>query len=397
MSKNPTALRVGMSGLLRGRRYTVRGWVGFSVVVDGETYYWTEFNVADERGLAATLVFEETEDGPTWKWFTLLEPRRPLTIAEAAAKRAGDTVEYEGRQIPITLVSESHAVEVEGEAPGGVLRGEVARYFNADAGQQRLFVATWVGEKLEFYIGQTIGRRLVEDAFGLPRAKSFNENFSSANPVENDSAEWDGLKTGLGVLALIGFFVWRIIGENYDPEPDIRFAAPPAVQPAPASLLVSVGARGTLEGRAAEVLEYADGEVVMRGARFHENEFLLRVADRGEALLVQGWRGDPNHWLRLRPIAVPATFTPTWAGDLRRGSSFLVDGRSFVTADVFLERPKPAKGVRADTPWSQPTLYGLVARNGEEWLLCRWDEKEIRWYLGRTLHAATVAAAFPKS
>lgn len=395
MSKNPTALRVGMSGLLRGRRYTVRGWVVFSVVVDGETYYWTEFNVADERGVAATLVFEETEDGPTWKWFTLLEPRRPLTIAEAAGKRAGDTVEYEGRQIPITLVSESHAVEVEGEAPGGVLRGEVARYFNADAGQQRLFVATWLGEKIEFYIGQTIGRRLVESAFGLPRMKSFNENFAATASAA--SFDWEQIKGALWVLGVIGFFVFKIVDENYDPEPNIQFAAPPAVQPAPSSSSVSVGARGMLEGRATEVLEYADGEITTRGARFHENEFLLRVADRGEALLVQGWRGDPSHWLFLRPISVPTTFTPTWAGGLRRGSSFLVDGRRFETTDVLLERPQPAKGVRAGTPWSQPTLYGLVARNGEEWLLCRWDEKEIRWYLGRAISAPEVAAAFPKS
>ncbi|MBI2512363.1 MAG: DUF4178 domain-containing protein [Opitutae bacterium] len=394
MSRNPTALRVGMSGLLRGRRYTVRGWVVFSVVVDGETYYWTEFNVADERGVAATLVFEETEDGPTWKWFTLLEPRRPLTIAEAAAKRAGDTVEFEGRQIPITLVSESHAVEIEGEAPGGVLRGEVARYFNADAGEQRLFVATWLGEKIEFYIGQTIGRKLVESAFGLPPTKSFNENFSSA--TSDSSADLEYVKNGAWALVVLGVFALRFIFENYDPEPDVRFAAPPAMTPAPASGL-AVGARGTLVGRTTEVVEYADGEVAMRGARFHANEFLLRVADRGEALLVQGWRGDPNHWLLLRPIVVPATFTPTWAGGLRRGSGFQVEGRRFETVDVWLERPKPAKGVRAGTPWAQSTLYGLVARNGEEWLLCRWDEKEIRWYLGRALSAATVAAAFPRS
>lgn len=395
MSKNPTALKVGMSGQLRGRRYTVRGWVVYSVEIDGEKYYWTEFNVADANGLGATLVFEETEDGSTWKWFTLLEPRRPLAIAEAEAKKVGDTVEYEGRQIPITLVDESYAEEIEGEPPGNVAWHEIARYFNADAGQQRLFVATWVNGKIEFYIGQTIGRRLVESAFGLPRAKGFNENYSSASASGDGSGmDWNDIKTALGVIAFLGFIIWQIVDENYEPEPNIRFAAPPAMTPAPSSLLVSADARGTVDGQAVQVLEYADAEVVTRGARFHENEFWLRVADHGEALLVQGWRGDPNHWLFLRAMEVPSPFTPTWAGGLRRGARFQVEGRRFETTDLLLGRPKPAKGLRAGTPWMQSTLYGLVARNGDEWLLCRWDEKEMRWYIGRRLSPDEVAAAF---
>lgn len=387
MSKNPTALKVGMSGELRGRRYTVRGWVVYSVEIDGEKYYWTEFNVADANGLGATLVFEETEDGPTWKWFTLLEPRRPLTIAEAEAKKVGDTVEYEGRSIPITLVDESNAEEIEGEPPGNVARGEVARYFNADAGQQRLFVATWVGGKIEFYIGQTIGRRLVESAFGLPRMAGRNENYASAGAGTS-------LEIGEGWRAILGIgaFLLVILVNSFsgcEREPDVQFAAGPGLKAASAQA-VPVGARATIDGHVLAVAAHAKVTVLQPRARFEEHEYWLRSDDGREMLLLQGWAGSANHWLLLESGSVSTNTDAFAAARIRALTSIELDGQRYTVTDLLLARAGQVDGDASGAPWSARDQYGFLARRGDEWVLCRWDEKRILWFKGRLVPPAAL-------
>ncbi len=42
--------------------------------IDGETYYWSEFNLRADDQTSATLVFEETDDGGDWKLFTDFTP-----------------------------------------------------------------------------------------------------------------------------------------------------------------------------------------------------------------------------------------------------------------------------------------------------------------------------------
>lgn len=387
MSLNPTALKIGMSGELRGRRYTVRGWVVYSVEIDGEKYYWTEFNVADANGLAATLVFEETEDGPTWKWFTLFEPRRPLTIAEAAAKRVGDTVEYEGRAIPITLVDESVAEEVEGEPPGNVARGEVARYFNAEAGEQRLFVATWVGGKIEFYLGQTIGRRLVESAFGLPTMASVNANFGAAMmsaPQQVSNLMAAGCIGGAILLVVVvAFFA------SYDPEPKLDFRAPPKLLTAGGPTIL-VGGRGSIDGRALAVTAHAKVTVLQPRVRFEAHEYWLRAEDGREALLIHGWGGATNHWLLLESSAMAWNTDAFAAARMRALTSVELDGQRYTVTNLLLARAGPIDGDAAAAPWSSGEQYGFLARRGDEWLLCRWDESRIKWFKGRLIPPAAL-------
>lgn len=392
MSKNPTALRVGMSGQLRGRRYTVRGWVVYSVEIDGEKYYWTEFNVADANGLGATLVFEETEDGPTWKWFTLLQPKRPLTIAEAEAKKVGDTVDYEGRQIPITLVDESYAEEIEGEPPGNVAWHEIARYFNADAGQERLFVATWVGGKIEFYIGQTIGRRLIEDAFGLPRMKTESAAYASDS---GGATDWGSIKAALWVVGVIGFLIFKVVDENYDPSP--VFAAPPALRAAP-PLAMPLGIHGKFDGQSFEIAGYARTEILARTHRFQMHEYALHGAEANdETLLLHGWGGDPAQCLRLTRVEPPPAFTGVVAAGLRRNAAVLIGDQRFTVSFIFLTRVQALTGLPPESsPWAARELYGFVARAGDEWLVCRWSEQQLRWYRGRALPHAAVLSAFEK-
>jgi hypothetical protein len=170
---NPTPLRVGARGTLHGWSVTVTGRVVLGVEIDGETYYWNEYYLMGDSGSSGTLVYEETEHGPEWKLFRLFEPERPLTAREAMAKRVGDTVNLDGTPTKVTLVDESRVYHIEGSAPEGVAVGDVAQYFNADTGQ-RMLVASWTGDEIEFYEGEDAPAELIASAFGFaqPRASS---------------------------------------------------------------------------------------------------------------------------------------------------------------------------------------------------------------------------------
>src|ERR1041385_3980119 len=166
---NPTALPIGMTGDLSGRHYRVVGRVVMGMDDDGACY-WNEFNIVDDAGKPATLVFEETARGGEWKLFTMFEPEYPMTAEDAATRRAGDELNLEGTQVRVTLVDESRVYHIEGEAPEGVEVGDVAHYFNAAAGNKML-VVSWTGEEVEFYWGTDLTSGTVAAAFDLQSEK----------------------------------------------------------------------------------------------------------------------------------------------------------------------------------------------------------------------------------
>jgi hypothetical protein len=145
MNENPTQLMVGANGVLSGIRYRVIGRVVMGMTEDGETYYWQEFNLLDDSGRNATLVYEDGE----WKLFMMFDPARPMSAAEAEGYRVGDTVNLDGRPVAVTLVGQSRVYYIEGRAPEGVEVGDVAQYFNADTGLEML-VVSWTGDRLNF-------------------------------------------------------------------------------------------------------------------------------------------------------------------------------------------------------------------------------------------------------
>ncbi|MCM2274443.1 MAG: DUF4178 domain-containing protein [Candidatus Didemnitutus sp.] len=387
---NPTALRLGMTGMINGRRYKVVGRVVLSMVADdGETYYWNEFNMADESGTTATLVYEETGIGPEWKWFTLFEPRKPLTVAEAAAKRVGDTVEFEGRQIPVELVDESRVVYIEGQAPEDVEVGDVARYFNANPGGGKMWVASWTGEDIEFYLGKTLGRKHVEAAFGLPRQRREAAG-SGFWAFSIDAARQVGWSTWFWVAILVAYFGVMIF-ENY--EPPARVLPPPEMKAAP-TFRLPARARANLDGKSVEVAARSVSECLLTRARFKQHEYLLRDEAGAESLLWNGWAGHASVWVLLREIEMPKKFDALTAAKLRNGSKVKIDGREFAVTELMLGRLSEIDGASAATHWPSKELCGFVARAGDEWLVCRWSAGGLRCYLGRAIPSPTVMVAF---
>ena len=68
-----------------------------------------------------------------------------MTAADAATKRVGDRLNLTGEDVRVTLRSTSRVYHIEGQAPEGVEVGDVANYFNAQAGND-MQVVSWTGD-----------------------------------------------------------------------------------------------------------------------------------------------------------------------------------------------------------------------------------------------------------
>lgn len=379
---NPTALNLGRAGELNGRRYTVRGRVVLRADIDGEAYFWNEYNLVDALGRAVTLVYEESEAGSPWKLFEDFTPSAPLTAREAASKRAGDEVRLDGRVAQVSLVDESEVVTIEGRAPEGVETGDVANYFNADVGDE-MIVVSWSGEEVEYFRGREIPARVVEAAFQLPATRS-TPSFLGAAAGGDRSRQ---------VLVGVIIFVLFAAGFGlYSTTRDHRTSRLPPPQPAPVRQLAD-GAQGTLEGRHFTLQGHTLTAVSRLGKRFERREYRL-VDDAGQpALLVNCLGGNPAEWHLLRPLESPRTYRPEDAAAVKVGATVSAGGGPVQVLQVFLARAVQSDG-RTFNDWGDAVHYGFIARGESGWCLARWNEREVQWFTGRAVPEKDVLAAF---
>jgi len=392
-TENPTSLRVGATGALNGWRVRVAGRVVLGVEIDGETYHWNEFNLLDGFGRSATLVFEEGEHGPEWKLFQDFVPLRAVTAAEAATKRVGDRVSLDGTPRPITLADQSRVIHIEGTAPEGVEVGDVAHYFNVDTGE-RMLVASWTGDEIEFYEGHDVPGRQIADAFGLEAggpAFAAPERSSAART----SAGSKGVFRIVGVV-LMGVVLFGIYSCNGSGRSSRAVsAAPPPKKAAPAFRLAN-GATGALAQKSYTVAGHATVEIARVGARHDRHEYSLTGDTGGSALLINGLTGGPQEWHLFVPVAAAgslAALTPYGAAQRRKGAPVPLAERTFRITELFQARTQAVDGPGLGETWL-PLHYGFVAREAEDWLIARWTEAGIRFHRGRPLTQSAVMAAF---
>ena len=364
---NPTPVRVGARGAFHGWRVRVAGRVVMGVTIDGETYHWQEFHLVGESGNTGTLVFEETEHGPEWKLFRLFEPAQPLPVAEAAAKRVGDTVNLDGTPTRVTLVGQSRVYHLEGEPPEGVEVGDVSRYFNADTGR-RMLVASWSGDEIEFYEGEDVPAALVRTAFGLPAATPASFHELAAAPAGQMVRRY----TIFAVVGLFGVLGAAVFLSQCSHRSARGAGATPraAVQPAPA-LQLPLGASGRL-GSEFTITGSATVTVARVNGRYQRREYALRGA-RGEMhVLVQGLSGQPKEWHVLQPIDPPHRLDPYQLAVHRRNAWVdLPPGRAQV-GELFRTEATAHGG--SGVPPASGVRYGFTARSSTGLLVARWNE-----------------------
>jgi hypothetical protein len=380
---NPTKIEIGATGLFHGQKYRVVGRVLLGEKEDDMIYGWNEFNLMTDSGEAATLVFEQTQRGPEWRWFTMFEPEFELPAEDAATKRVGDVVNLDGVDVTVTLVQESRIYLIDGTAPEGQKVGSRANYFNAEAGY-KMIVVSWTGKEMEYYKGVTISAGMVASAFNLPVGQLLKFNVVGGGGYSGT----DIRKVLVPVLIGLFLFIWlltKIPSGNREPAV--------VIHPAPASPL-SVGSSGSLNGTHYQIVGHAQVEIAKVGNFVDRHEYYLRDDDTNDALLVYGVDPDVKNWILFTPLHPALALTPQQAGNVRLGKTVNVDGVIAPVNELFrstiqqIEDPEQL-GWKSGDVW-----YGFSGREGSTVLLVRWNEQEIEFERGTMIDTKTVIAAF---
>jgi hypothetical protein len=381
---NPTPLQVGMSGALFGKSYRVAGRVVLGTEQDGQTYYWNEFNLIAADGETATLVFEPTEHGGEWRLFILFEPENPITAADAATKRVGDPLNLEGTDVRVTLVSRSRIYHIEGEAPEGEEVGDVAQYFNAEAGNT-MIVVSWTGDEVECYRGiEKLPYATVKEAFGLQ--SDMPGSFGSFDGLPDTEPSYISWMKPAGVLlvAIIAVVAYASFTSRH-PVPAITRTSAPTSR-------LRLGDTLKLDGREYHFQSHQMMEIAEVGLLFDRHEYQLSDAEGTQALLVGGLKPGGQDWAIFTALQPLAPMTPQHAAAFRAGDAVTVDAYGGTVRELFRSTLRQAESAESAALKDGTEYYGFIAQSGSALLLVRWNETAITFYVGRTLSEPETAS-----
>lgn len=395
---NPTPIRLGMTGTFNGRNFRVAGRIVMGMEDGGETYYWNEFNLVDDAGDSATLVYEETERGGEWRLFTLFEVEYPLTAADAATKRVGDRLTLDDSDVRITLVDESRVYHIEGRAPEGVEKGDVAHYFNAET-SQRMIVVSWTGDEVEYYRGATLSVKTIALAFNLSPAQfqgttsPFSSGITKAWPSDDEGRYLSARKFfrvvcfALVFMVLVAFVVYRQPGPRRGA---VRKTAAPAAS-------LQLGSAGTLEGKSCRVAAHAVAEIAQFGRHYDRHEYLLLDDGENRRLLIQGLRPGDQDWILFTPFQPTSPLRPAQAASLRAGTVVNLDDLTGPVGEVSQVVLRQSEGGER-VGWQSGTLYfSFATQSGTTPVLVRWNQDGIEFFRGQILSRESVQAAFSQA
>jgi hypothetical protein len=388
---NPTPLRLGATGTLGGQRFRVAGRVVMGMDEEGETCYWNEFHLVDDAGASATLVFEETESGPAWRLFTLFEPSNPLTASEAATKQIGDQVNLDGEPMPVTLVDQSRVHFAEGQPPEGVEVGDVADYFNVESGD-RMFVVSWTGDEVECYQGITVPAETITEAFNLPKMPALSRALAAGGSLAAAGETAESMSYGW-LLKLIVFAA--VIGAWFFASRPAGWRSPvPLTKPSPPAPTLALGASGTLKNWAFTVTGRAAVKIEKVGALYDCREYELSRAGGGRARLVCGLSGNAKEWHLMIPFTPEEPPTPLEAAAKRAGDKVTLDGSETIVHELFRAKCVACDGAFASGVMPGAVRFGFLSRGPDRWLMARWNETGIEFYLGVASSEQETLAAF---
>lgn len=385
---NPTPLQLGMTGSFLGKAYRIVGRVVMGCEDGGTIYYWQEYNLVADDGTAVTLVYEPTESGAAWRLFTLFEPRQPLSADECRRKRVGHRLNLDGVEVTIDLVDQSTVYHIEGEAPEGVERGDVADYINATAGKT-MQVVSWTGEEVECYRGLTLRRAIIMKAFSLPLTAEPDEERAQYLQGGSSSTNFGPVVFGAifliaGVVLFANIFGGRSPRRPAVPSKTLAGAAP-----------LSIDRNGTLNGMPYHLQSHSVVEIAGPRGVFDRHEYRLLGTNAQTAILVCGLIPGVKDWHLFTPLAFENPLSPLMAGTLRVGDTVQMNGPQgtvtelqratvqFAESTDWLARPAPGT-----------VLYSFTAQTNWLYLLARWDASRVNFYQGQLVPADQVKEIF---
>lgn len=393
---NPTALRLGLTGTLAGKRYRVAGRVVMGMEDGGETYFWNEFNIINDEGESATLVFEETELGGEWKLFIYIEPADRLTAAEAAKKRVGDRLNIDGTSVRVSLVDESRVYHIEGQAGEGVETGDIAHYFNAEA-VNTMIVVSWTGDDVEYFRGVNLPRGTVARAFGINESSSADLTKAASFYGGGTSSLASGLLSlpqKLLPVLVVGFIALVFLLQM----PSCNFKWPtraPKRIAAPTSAL-KLGDAGKLAGANWHVRSHAVVQISEVGRIHERHEYDLVDDDGNKSVLVHGLSPGADDWFHFNALAPLEPLQSSQAAAMRVGDTVNVDGVivpiRHICQTIIRQSEFASDSQRTYT--NGDVWFGFSGESSSTTLIVRWDSTRISFLKGNKLNGKEIREAF---
>lgn len=395
--ENPTRLRIGMHGVFAGKDFRLIGRVVMGVEIEGETYYWNEFNLQSDAGDTAMLVYEEFEGGATWRLFTEFEPEYPMTAAEAVLKQVGDVINLTGEDVRVTLVDSSRVYRVEGVAPRDAKVGSVDNYFNAEL-RDKMLVVSWTGKAVEFYQGITLSATAVAKAFRLtevgPAATRLPFSFDRQAPLggSGSSDYSSALKFTMQAVVVVAVFL-MIFGRGLFSGTMTR-EAPPVKRISAATQPLVIGAEGRWNETKFRIITHAVVEIAEPGVIFDRHEYTLADDFGTTALLVCGDAPGATDWTLYAPLAPLLPPTSFESAAKKSGDVVNVDGVTATITELFQSTVKSADALELPSIRAGDVSFGYAARGEYNSLFARWDNASSHFYRGKKVSPREFAAAF---
>jgi len=377
---NPTQVRIGMQAEFWGHSYRAIGRAALGVTEAGSRYYWNEYYLESSEGDIATLVFEETETGSAWRWFTMFAPLTPVTAAQAGGYGVDDLVTMNGEPFRVTRVDKSCIYFTEGKTPDGVVVGNRANYFNANNGRE-LLVVSWTGEEMEYYHGHNLEAGSVAAAFNLSGLSRGLFTLTNGRKLWNPVILWPALLILCLCLIPVGLVV--------DLTHSSRSAAVTMVA-APKTQL-EAGSGGDLEGVHYRIEGWDLVEIGEVGVRFQRHEYHMVDENGQAALLIQNPPSEDAPWLLCTEFSPATPLAPVFAGGVRRGDLVFHENHPAIVQELFrhtILKSNFGAPMRPDT-----VFYGFTARETTNLLIVRWSGSNVVNYIVRALPEKIVLSA----
>lgn len=388
--ENPTRLRIGMHGDFAGRDFRLLGRVVMGVTVNGENYFWNEFNLEAATGETATLVYEGTDDGGQWRLFTMFEPEAPLSATEAAGKKVGDTINLNGTEMTVTLVDQSKVYRIEGTAPEGVKVGSIANYFNIEA-DSAMQVVSWTGDEVEFYNGVNLSAAAVNQAFGLPREAASGSRIFSRLSGDGDDSSGSSLGMGKFLLYMLVIVVIFVVVFGRGMSCSGSYESAPVKHVYASSPPLTVGSKGHWENKYYRIVARATVQIGEVGSVYERHEYELKDDSDRVSLLVCGEHPGSQDWILYTPLEPLVPPTPQEAAGKKVGDPVNVAGVVVTISDLFQYKVLNRDTVETSSVWTPGEIqYGYAGQSQYDSLLVRWDQNSIVYYRGKTVPTARV-------
>jgi hypothetical protein len=148
-------LRVGGSGKIDGKNYTIVSDALVELNEVGVIFQRHEFHLSDEEGNGALLIRGWKPGDKDWCLLDLRDPSTPMTPQQAAAVQCGQTLSFAGANVPVDALFRFTALKVN---TADILQNTTGKVFYGFSGGTgvNLMLARWDGENINFYQGRLL-------------------------------------------------------------------------------------------------------------------------------------------------------------------------------------------------------------------------------------------------